>query len=104
MIHELAHDMVTLALNTGDVLPHVLAAAPDPGNGVAPPGSGEILKILQWGKWLFTAAAVVGGLIIAGKMILSHQRGDDAQVGKLGIFLGACVFAGVVPNLVDALV
>jgi hypothetical protein len=104
MIHEFAYDMVTLALSTGDTVAHVLAAAPDPGNGQAPPGSEKIITILQWGKWLFTAAAVVGGLIIAGKMIMSHQRGDDAQVGKLGIFLGACVFAGVVPNLVDALV
>lgn len=103
MIHELAHHMFALALSTGDTLGHLLAA-PDPGNGEAPPGSEKIITILKWGKWLFTAAAVVGGLIIAGKMIMSHQRGDDAQVGKLGIFLGACVFAGVVPNLVDALV
>jgi hypothetical protein len=98
------HELVTTALSTGDTLAGLLGAAPDPGNGVAPPGSEQIIKILQWGKWLFTAAAVVGGLIIAVKMVMSHQRGDDAQVGKLGIFLGACVFAGVVPNLVDALV
>jgi hypothetical protein len=103
MIHELAHDMLSLALSTGDTLTHVLAA-PDPGNGEAPPGSEKIITILKWGKWLFTAAAVIGGLIIAVKMVLSHQRGDDAQVGRLGIFLAACVFAGVVPNLVDALV
>ena len=103
MIHELAH-MVALASSTGDVLPHVLAAAPDPGNGVAPPGSGQIIKVLQWAKWIFTACAVLGGIIIAVQMVLSRQRGDDAQVGKLGIFLAACVFAGVVPNLVDALV
>jgi hypothetical protein len=98
------HELVTTALSTGDALAGLLAAAPDPGDGVAPPGAEKVLLALQWGKWIFTAAAVVGGLIIAAKMVMSHQRGDDAQVGKLGLFLGACVFAGVVPNLVDALV
>lgn len=36
-------------------------------------------------------------------MILAHQPGDDAQMGKLGIFLAACVLAGVIPNVIDAL-
>jgi hypothetical protein len=97
-------EIVTTALSTGDTLAGLLGAAPNPGNGVAPPGADKITLVLQWGKWIFTAAAVVGGLIIAAKMVMSHQRGDDAQVGKLGVFLAACVFAGVVPNLVDALV
>jgi hypothetical protein len=104
MIHVLAHDLASLASITGDTISGVLAAAPDPGNGVAPPGSESLIKILQWLKWIFTALAVAGGIFIAAKMIMSHQRGDDAQVGKLGIWLGACVLAGVAPNIVDALV
>jgi hypothetical protein len=100
---ELAHDVFTLAVSTGHGMGRILAQAPDPGNGVAPPGSDKILTILQWGKWIWTAAAVAGGLIIAGQMILAHRRGDDAQMGRLGIFLGACVLAGVIPNVVDAL-
>ncbi|OJF14558.1 hypothetical protein BG844_09115 [Couchioplanes caeruleus subsp. caeruleus] len=96
----MAHDVL---ISNGETLGGVLAAAPDPGDGTAPPGSEKIVTILEWGKWIFTAAAVLGGLIIAGRMILAHQRGDDAQMGKLGIFLAACVLAGVIPNVIDAL-
>lgn len=103
MIHELVHDLATMTSATVDTVSGVLAAAPDPGSGEAPPGSEKIITILRWAKWIFTALAVLGGIFIAGQMVLAHRRGDDAQVGKLGIFLGACVFAGVVPNLVDAL-
>ena len=103
MIHEFAHELATLTSISGDTISQVLAAAPDPGEGVAPPGSEKILTILQWAKWIFTAMAVLGGIYIAGQMVLAHRRGDDAQVGKLGLFLGACVFAGVVPNVVDLL-
>jgi hypothetical protein len=100
---QLAHDMLTLAVTNGGSLARILAQAPNPGQGVAPPGSDKILVILQWGKWIWTALAVGGGLLIAGQMIMAHRRGDDAQMGKLGIFLAACVLAGVIPNVVDAL-
>ncbi|MFC4066728.1 hypothetical protein [Actinoplanes subglobosus] len=105
MIHELVHDLATLASAAVDTISGVLVAqpAPDPGSGEAPPGADKIITILRWAKWIFTALAVLGGIFIAGGMVLAHRRGDDAQVGKLGIFLGACVFAGVVPNIVDAL-
>jgi hypothetical protein len=82
----------------------LVLAAPDPGNGVAPPGADKIVTILQWGKWLFTAAAVAGGLVIAGKMVISHRRGDDTNVAHLGMWLAACVLAGVAPHVVDALI
>lgn len=100
---QLAHDLLAQAATTGGGLTRILAQAPDPGQGVAPPGSDKILVILQWGKWIWTAIAVGGGLIIAGQMIMAHRRGDDAQMGKLGIFLAACVLAGAIPNVVDAL-
>jgi len=96
MIIEVAQGLHTLAVNVGDVL----AAAPDPGSGVAPPGSDKILKILQW---LITAAAVAGGLFIAAKMVMAHRRGDDTNVSHLGVWLGACVLAGVAPHIVNAL-
>lgn len=88
-----------------DVLAGILAApgAPNPGDGVAPPGAGNIIKVLQWLKWLVTAAAVAGGLFIAGKMVLAHRRGDDTALSHLGIWLGACVLMGVAPQIVDAL-
>jgi len=99
MIIEVAQGLHALAMNVGDVL----AAAPDPGSGVAPPGSDKILIVLQWLKWLFTAAAVAGGLFIAAKMVMAHRRGDDTNVSHLGVWLGACVLAGVAPHIVNAL-
>lgn len=82
----------------------VLAAVPNPGDGVAPPGADKIVTILQWGKWLFSAGAVGGGLIIATKMVIAHRRGDDTNVAQLGFWLAACVLGGVGPHIVDALI
>ena len=82
----------------------LIAAAPDPGGGKQPPGTEAIVTLLQWLKWLFTAAAVAGGMVIGGKMVLSHRRGDDAGVSALGFWLAGCVLAGAAPHLVDALV
>jgi hypothetical protein len=95
-------DLVAHLQVAGDALGPVLAA-PDPGSGVAPPGSEQILIVLRWIKWLMTAAAVAGGLFIAGKMVISHRRGDDTNVSALGFWLLACILLGVAPQLVDAL-
>ncbi len=100
MIIEIVQHLHTLAGDVG----YVLAAAPDPGSGVAPPGADKVLIVLRWAKWLFTAAAVIGALIIAGKMVVAHRRGDDTNVSHLGVWLGACVLAGVAPSIVDALI
>jgi hypothetical protein len=81
----------------------VLAAAPNPGGGTAPPGSDKIVTILQWAKWIFTAVAVGGALITGGRMVIAHRRGDDTNVSSLGFLLAGCVLAGAAPHLVDAL-
>lgn len=95
----LLHQLPTVVDSIGDWI----VAAPNPGNGTAPPGADKLLTILQWGKWLFTAAAVAGGLFIASRMVIAHRRGDDTAVSHLGFWLAACVLAGVIPNVVDAL-
>lgn len=93
-------DHLTTAVQTaGDVL-----AVPDPGEGTAPPGSEKLTTILQWGKWLFTAAAVGGALIIGGRMVIAYRRGDDTNVSQLGVWMAGCVLAGAAPHLVTALV
>ena len=98
--------IIEVTLNLHALVGHVadvVAAAPDPGGGLQPPGADKVVKILQWLKWLFTAAAVAGGLAIAAKMVIAHRRGDDTNVAHLGVWLGACVLAGVAPHVVDAL-
>jgi hypothetical protein len=69
----------------------------------APPGADKINILLAWVKWLFTAAAVAGGMFIGVKMVLAHRRGDDTNVASLGYWLGGCVLAGAAPHLVTAL-
>lgn len=99
---ESAHHLSTLAF-LGHNLAQVVAGAPDPGQGVAPPGSDKILTALQWFKWIFTALAVAGALGIAVGMVVIHRRGEDANLGKLGWWLAGCVLAGAAPSLITAL-
>lgn len=97
-----------LAAGGGDVLAEpvraLLAPVPDPGEGEAPPGAEKFVTILKWGKWLFTAIAVGAGLFVAGRMVMSHRRGDDTNVSSLGYWLAGCVLAGAAPHIVTALI
>jgi len=81
----------------------LLADVPDPGDGKEPPGAEKFLLVLQWGKWLFGAAAVGGGLAIAALMVIAHRRGDDTQLARLGWWLAGCVLAGSVTTLANFL-
>ncbi len=90
---------------------HVVDVLLDPPPGVNPgtePLPGEIGQkintILGWVKYLATAAAVAGLLITAAMMAISHRRGDDSQVARLGWVLAACVLIGSAPWLVGALI
>ncbi|MEV0732377.1 hypothetical protein [Polymorphospora sp. NPDC050346] len=82
-----------------------LAAVPDPGGGVAPPGvEGNVLLILQWIAWLATAACVGGLIVTAARMAIAHRRGDDTHIGQLGWIAGACILLGSASGLVGALI
>jgi hypothetical protein len=107
MIFDVIHHLHALAGDVGTVLAAPspgAGTAPDPGAGTAPPGAAKIITILKWAKWLFTAAAVLAALGIAGKMAIAHRRGDDTNVAHLGVWLAACVLAGIAPSIVDALI
>ncbi|WP_028709597.1 hypothetical protein [Propionicicella superfundia] len=60
---------------------------------MAPPGSGGILTILSWVKWLCFAVAIAGVLIVGGRMAISHRRGGDGGEHATAL---AWVLAGVI--------
>jgi hypothetical protein len=82
-----------------------LAAIPDPGTGVAPPGSAQFLTILQWGAWAVFALCVAGVLVSAAKLAVSHSQGGygGQQQTSLVWTLAACVIAGSSSAIVGAL-
>lgn len=83
--------------------PDVLAAIPDPGQGVAPPGSAGLLVILAWVAWAVFAVIVGGVLVQAGKMVMSNRRGEGIEVtGGLIVALVAAVIAGSAASIVTA--
>ena len=91
-------------------MPHALTnlifAVPDPGQGVAPPGSDKLLTILQWTAWGVFGLCVAGVLISAAKLANSHQQGYGGgaiHTTSLVWTLVACVVAGSASAIVGAL-
>ncbi|WP_230211005.1 hypothetical protein [Streptomyces kaniharaensis] len=78
----------------------------NPGTGDAPPGVGENLKlILQWVAWIVFSLCVCGILLTAGKMAISHSRGQGGEhASSLAWVLGACILGGAASSLVGALI
>lgn len=80
----------------------VLAAA-DPGS-VAPPGGDKFLTAAGYVKWATGIACVVGLLVCAITMALSHRRGSGGEHGSaVAWVLGASVLSGVAAALVTAM-
>lgn len=95
MIHTLSYTAQAL----------LLAAAPDPGAGIAPPGSDKIVTVLGWVAWLVFAACVAGILFCAGKMAVNHRRGEGAEhASGLAYTLAACIVAGSASAIVGLMV
>ena len=93
------------------VLAAVQAVMPAPRDGVpdpvatAPPGSDKIDTVLGWGLWVVIAAAVGGVLAVAGKMAISHRRGEGGEhAAGLGWVLAACILMGSASGIVKAFV
>jgi hypothetical protein len=84
----------------------LLAAVPNPGQGIAPPGSGKLLTILQWTAWGVFALCVAGILISAAKLAHSHNQGyggANQHTTNLVWTLVASVIAGSTAAIVGAL-
>uniref|UniRef100_A0AAU1M5W2 Integral membrane protein n=1 Tax=Streptomyces sp. NBC_00148 TaxID=2903626 RepID=A0AAU1M5W2_9ACTN len=83
---------------------HILLAVPDPSVGGNPPGYEKLLTVLHWVFLAVTVACVAGVLIVAGRMAISHRRGEGGEhMGSLGIVMTACVLAGSASALVATL-
>jgi hypothetical protein len=83
-----------------------LAGVPDPGQGLAPPGSAQLLTILKYLSWGVSLACVAGVLIVAAKMAVAHGRGGGGgeHAASLGWVLGAAVIAGSASALIGAVI
>ena len=84
----------------------LFAGVPNPGQGIAPPGSDKLLTILQWTAWGVFALCVAGVLISAAKLAHSHNQGyggANQHTTSLVWTLVATVVAGSAAALVGAL-
>jgi hypothetical protein len=98
----LAVGMVSLLV----AAPSALAGVPDPGQGLAPPGSAQLLTVLKYLSWGVSLACVAGVLIVAAKMAVAHGRGGGGgeHAASLGWVLGAAVIAGSASALIGAVI
>lgn len=71
----------------------------------APPGSEKMTMVLGWALWVVIALAVLGVFIVAGKMILSHRRGEGGEhASGLAFVLMGCVLIGSASGIVKMFV
>ena len=96
----------TAALNLQVSAVYVLTnTVPNPGGGVAPPGSQGLLTILQWAAWIALALGVLGVIIAGITMMIQVRRGEGGEgLAKLGWTLAGCVVVAGASGLVTAFV
>lgn len=71
---------------------------------VPPPGAATFQTAIGWVAWGVTACAVLGLLVVAGSLMLAHQRGRISEHGAaLGAVLSGCVLAAFAGPIVTAL-
>jgi hypothetical protein len=83
----------------------LLLGVPDPGAGVAPPGSEGFLTILRWVAYIALGICVLGVIVAGASMAISHRRGEGGeQASRLGWVLAGSIVIGSASGLVAALV
>ena len=76
----------------------------DPGQGEAPPGSDKIQTVIKWVAWIVFALGVAGLLIVAGRMMIKHKRGEGEEAASgLVWVVGGCIIAASAGAIVAAL-
>jgi hypothetical protein len=77
---------------------------PDPGRGVAPPGSDGVLTIIKWTAWVAFGVCVLGVIIAGAMMAISSRRGEGGEhMSRLGWVFGGAIVIGSASGLVGAL-
>lgn len=100
----MSHALLTSAASAGRRAVVFLADPPNPGKGSPPPGSAQLTSILGWVAWVVLALCVCGVLVVAGRMAISHQRGQGGEHATgLAYVLGACVLVGIASTVVGML-
>jgi hypothetical protein len=98
-------DAVATATAIADHIHALAAAIPNPGQGEEPPGADQLMKVLKWVAWGVFALCVAGVLVSAGRMAVSHRRGEGGEHAQgLAWVFGACILAGSASAFVGALV
>ncbi|MFJ3825993.1 hypothetical protein [Streptomyces nodosus] len=99
------HELILAAGDSAHHGSHFLAGVYNPGQGSEPPGAGKLKTILRWVAWIVLALCVAGILIVAGRMAVSHQRGQGGEhATSLAYVLGACILVGAASGIVGLLV
>jgi hypothetical protein len=82
----------------------VLAAGPDPGGPVAPPGSQGFLTIIRWVMWVALGVCVLGVVVTGASMAIASRRGEGGEhASRLLWVLGGTIIIGSATGLVSAL-
>ncbi|MEZ2373413.1 hypothetical protein [Arthrobacter sp. RCC_34] len=98
-------EMVTHGVEIVNHGVEIVNAIPNP-TPEEPPGGGGFLKILGWGAWVVFGLAVLGILIVAGKMMIDNKQGHGGgqHAQALGTVLTGCIIASVASGIVGAIV
>ncbi|RJK92539.1 hypothetical protein D5H78_18865 [Vallicoccus soli] len=81
----------------------LIAGVPDPGTGVAPPGSEGFLTILQWAANIGLGLGVLGVIVAGAMMAVASRRGEGQEHGsRLMWVLAGCIVIGSASGLVTA--
>lgn len=77
----------------------------NPGFGSAPPDvTSKVHTMMDIVAWTATSACVVGVIIVAAMMGISHQRGTGSEhFASLGRVMAACVLIGTAGPIVQFL-
>jgi hypothetical protein len=88
----------------GVTVTNALAAVPDPGHGTAPPGFDKFLVVLRWVTAIALGFCVLGFIMCAATIAISHRNGGGGNVGeRVGSVMMACILIGAASAIVTAL-
>jgi type IV secretory pathway VirB2 component (pilin) len=77
----------------------------DPGEGQAPPGSENVVTIVNWIAWVAVVLCVIGVIVAGIGMLFAGRRGEGGeQASKLGWVLAGSIVIGGASALVGAVV